>query len=53
MRKFTKDEIAKGYMEMRDINLSISKEYFEAENQAMEIGDAKYEMGKEDTKDNT
>lgn len=48
MKKFTKDEMAMGYVEMGAINLSISQECFEAENQAMaKLGDAYYEMDKE------
>ncbi len=43
MRKFTKEEFEKGYVEMGSINLSISKNCFMVEDDAMKLGDAYYE----------
>lgn len=52
MKKKIKD-MARGYREMGEINLSISQECFEAENQAMKLGDAYNEVVGEDSKDKT
>lgn len=53
MNNFTKDEVAKAYAEMGVINLAISQECFEAENEAWRLGDAYNEVdtktGKGDT----
>jgi len=46
MRRFTIEEMANGYVDMGDINLAISQEYFEVENQAMRLGDAYDEVDK-------
>lgn len=50
MKKVNKDEMAKGYMEMSAINLAISEECFEVENQAVILGDAYYEMASKKSK---
>lgn len=39
MGKINIEEIAKGYVEMSEINLSISQECFEAENEAQRISE--------------
>lgn len=47
MRKFTNEEINKGYMEMSDINLAISHADFIYESEAMSrLGELYNEMGK-------
>ena len=47
MRKIDKCEMAKGYMEMAEINLTIAQECFHAEEEGARLG---YEMDSTDTK---
>lgn len=49
MERFSLAEVIEGYMEMSDINLYISKEFLEAENQAIRIGEINCEVDKEET----
>lgn len=44
MRNFSIDEVANGYAEMGALNLAISQECFEAENQSWRLGDAYNEV---------
>lgn len=55
MRKIdiNKFAFAKGYVDMGAINLAISQECFEAENQVMKLGDAYYEMDTEKSEGNS
>ena len=53
MNKFTKEEIAQGYVDMGDINLSISKESFHLESEVMKLGDDYYGVGTETSEENS
>lgn len=50
MKKIDENGMRRGYVEMGFINLSISNESFEAENQAMRLGDAYNEMDSKESK---
>lgn len=45
------EKMAKGYVEMGDINLEIAQEGFYAEDEVMRKGVVCYEMDKKNTKD--
>lgn len=49
MKKFTLTEVAKGYIEMGEINLAISEEFFLLEDEGEKI----YEMDSEKTEGQT
>lgn len=52
MENFNVESIAKGYVEMAEINLSIVEEYFYLEDEAMKIGENIYDLEEENTEGN-